>query len=99
MIYYKQNDDFIEKYNVTFDETKIMELKEKITFECSFIKHKDFTSDYGAGIKDHKLVRNLNYKKVGEHEYWEETRDIYRYTYPPVQDLLFPILPTNRDIY
>lgn len=81
MIYYKQNNDVIEKYNVTFDKDKITELKERITFECSFIEHKDFTSEYGAGIKDLRLVRNLTYKKVGEHEYWEETRDIYRYTF------------------
>ena len=105
MIYYKQNDEVIEKYNVTFDETKIIKLKERIIFECSFIKHKEYTSDYGAGFKDHKLVKNFSYKKVGEHEYWEETRDIYKYVYdeyiPPKLvgfiDYLLKGTPTSID--
>lgn len=81
MIYYKQNNECIEKYNITFDEEKLSRLKEVIIKECSFIEHKVVTSEYGAGYKYESLVKNLSYKKVGEHEYWEETRDIYRYTY------------------
>ena len=81
MIYFKQNNNLIEKYYVTFDKVQLEELKNRIIYNCSFIEHKENTSEWGAGYKDFNLVRNLKSKKVGEHEYWEETRSIYKYTY------------------
>lgn len=81
MIYFKQKGNLIEKYEVSFDKEKVEALKERIIYECSFIEHRVFVSDYGAGYKDYRLVRNLTKVKVGEKDYFEETRTIYRYTY------------------
>lgn len=81
MIYFKKNNEYIEKYEVTFDKEKVEELKERIIWDCSKIKHVSFCSDYGAGIKDRRLVKNFSSVLVGEKEYWEETRSVYRYTF------------------
>ena len=81
MIYFKKNNEYLEKYEVTYDKEKVEQLKERIIFECSRIEHRQYSSDYGSGIRDEKLVKNFRAVKVGEKEYWEETRDIYRYTY------------------
>lgn len=81
MIYFKKNNEYLEKYEVTYDKEKVEQLKERIIFECSRVEHREHCSDYGSGIRDRKLVKNFRAVVVGEKEYWEETRDIYRYTY------------------
>lgn len=81
MIYFKRNNEYLEKYKVSYDKEKIEELKERIIWDCSKIEHVSFCSDYGAGIKDERLVKNFSSVYVGEKEYWEETRSIYRYTF------------------
>lgn len=80
-MYFKKNNEYLEKFEVTYDKEKIEELKERIIWDCSKIKHVSFCSDYGAGIKDKRLVKNFSSVLVGEKEYWEETRSIYRYTF------------------
>lgn len=80
-MYFKKNNEYLEKYEVSYDKEKIEELKERIIWDCSKIKHVSFCSDYGAGIKDESLVKNFSSVLVGEKEYWEETRSIYRYTF------------------
>lgn len=81
MIYFKKNNEYLEKYEVTYDKEKVEQLKERIVFECSRIEHRQYTSDYGSYIRDEKLVKNFKAVLVGKHEYWEETRNVYKYTY------------------
>lgn len=81
MLYFKKKGDLIEKYQVSFDEKEIERLKNEIINNCSFIKHKEFKSDYSPRFTDESLIRNLQSTYVGEKEYFEETRDVYLYSY------------------
>lgn len=81
MLYFRKNDDVIEKYQVIFDKEKIKKLKQEIINNCSFITHIEYESDY-APILSNEIVRNFTYTPTGkEREYFEETRDIYHYSY------------------
>lgn len=81
MLYFRKNDDVIEKYQVNFDKEKIKKLKQEIINNCSFITHIEYESDY-APILSNEIVRNFTYTPTGkEREYFEETRDIYHYSY------------------
>ena len=81
MIYFRKNDEVIEKYQVSFDKEEIEKLKKKIINNCSFIKHEEYESDYSPRFTD-EIIRNFTYTPTGkEKEYFEETRDIYRYSY------------------
>lgn len=81
MLYFRKNDEVIEKYQVNFDKEEIEKIKKKIINNCSFIKHVEYESDYSPRFTD-EIIRNLTYTPTGkEKEYFEETRDIYRYSY------------------
>ncbi len=81
MIYFRKNDEVIEKYQVSFDKEEIEKLKKKIINNCSFIKHEEYESDYSPRFTD-EIIRNFTYTPTGKvKEYFEETRDIYRYSY------------------
>ena len=81
MLYFRKNDDVIEKYQVNFDKEKIKKLKQEIINNCSFITHIEYEGDY-APILSNEIVRNFTYTPTGkEREYFEETRDIYHYSY------------------
>lgn len=81
MLYFRKNDEVIEKYQVSFDKEEIEKLKKKIINNCSFIKHEEYESEYSPRFTD-EIIRNLTYTPTGkEKEYFEETRDIYRYSY------------------
>ncbi len=81
MLYFRKNDEVIEKYQVDFDKEEIEKLKKEIINNCSFIKHEEYESDYSPRFTD-EIIRNLTYTPTGkEKEYFEETRDIYRYSY------------------
>ena len=81
MLYFRKNDEVIEKYQISFDKEKIEKLKKEIINNCSFIKHKEYESDYSPRFTD-EIIRNFTYTSTGkEKEYFEETRDICRYSY------------------
>ena len=81
MFYFRKDDEVIEKYQVSFDKEEIEKLKKKIINNCSFIKHEEYESDYSPRFTD-EIIRNFTYTPIGkEKEYFEETRDIYRYSY------------------
>ena len=81
MIYFRKNDEVIEKYQVDFDKEEIEKLKKEIINNCSFIQHEEYESDYSPRFTD-EIIRNFTYTPTGkEKEYFEETRDIYRYSY------------------
>lgn len=81
MIYFRKNDEVIEKYQVDFDKEEIEKLKKEIINNCSFIKHEEYESDYSPRFTD-EIIRNFTSTPTGkEKEYFEETRYIYRYSY------------------
>lgn len=81
MIYFRKNDEVIEKYQVDFDKEEIEKLKKEIINNCSFIQHEEYESDYSPRFID-EIIRNFTYTPTGkEKEYFDETRDIYRYSY------------------
>ena len=81
MLYFRKNDDVIEKYQVDFDKEKIEKLKQEIINNCSFITHIEFESDYTPRLSN-EIIRNFKYTPTGkEREYFEETRKIYHYSY------------------
>lgn len=81
MLYFRKNDEVIEKYKVNFDKEEIEKLKKEIINNCSFIKHEEYESDYSPRFTD-EIIRNFTYIPTGkEKEYFEETRDIYHYSY------------------
>lgn len=81
MLYFRKNDEVIEKYQVNFDKDEIEKLKNEIINNCSFIKHVEFASDYSPRFTN-EIIRNFTYARTGKQkEYFEETRDIYLYSY------------------
>ena len=81
MYYFKQNGDKIEKYDVSFDKDEISKLKGIIIENCSYIAHHEERSDYSPRFDDRNLIKHLTSTLVGEKEYFEETRDVYLYSY------------------
>lgn len=85
MIYFRKNDEVIEKYQISFDKEEIEKLKKEIINKCSFIKHEEFESEYSPKFTD-KIIKNFRYTSTGvEKEYFEETRTIYHYSYDEYQ--------------
>lgn len=81
MLYFKINNNKIEKYQVIFDKEKIAKLKEKIITNCSLIEHKEYESVSNPNFNDDSIIKNFQRKTIGEKEYFEETKDIYHFSY------------------
>ena len=103
MLYFRKNNNVIEKYQVNFDKEKIEKLKNEIINNCSFITHREYESDYAPILAD-KIIRNFTYTPTGkEREYFEETRDIYHYSYdeykpPYLVELINQLLNDNSKV-
>jgi len=103
MLYFRKDDDVIEKYQVNFDKEEIENLKEEIIDKCSFIEHNEYKSDYSPRFTD-KIIRNFTYTPTGEEkEYFEEIRDIYLYSYdeykpPYLVELINKLLNGNSKV-
>ena len=103
MLYFRKNDDVIEKYQIDFDKEKIKKLKQEIINNCSLIKHIEYESDY-TPILSNEIVKNFTYTRTGkEREYFEETRDIYHYSYdryepPYLVELINQLLNDNSKV-
>ena len=81
MLYFRKNDEVIEKYQIDFNKEEVETLKEKIINNCSFIKHEEYESDHLPRFTG-KIIKNYIYTYIGkEKNYFEETRDIYLYSY------------------
>ena len=97
MIYFKKNDNNIEKYKINFNKEEIIELKKKIIDDCSFIKHNEYKSDYSPRFTS-EIIKNFRCISTGEtKEYFEETRNIYLYIFdeykpPYLVDLIDQLL-------
>ncbi len=81
MIYFRKNDEVIEKYQIDFDKEELEILKEKIIDNCSYIKHEKYESDYSPRFTD-EIIKNFRCTPTGRvKEYFEETRRIDLYSY------------------
>ncbi len=101
MYYFINNGEKIEKYAVSFDKQQVKNLKDTIIDKCSFIEHQEFQSDYYPMFSDKKIIRNFQSTYIGKREYFEETREVYSFSYdrynPPYLVLLIDKL-LNDDI-
>ncbi len=81
MLYFRKNDNVIEKYQVDFDKEEMEELKKRIIDNCSFIEHKEYKSDYFPRFTD-EIIKNFRCTSTREkNEYFEEIREIDLYSY------------------
>ncbi|MBQ9182038.1 MAG: hypothetical protein IJ134_05355 [Bacilli bacterium] len=100
MIYFRNNDDIIEKYQIDFDKDELEKLKNEIINNCSFIEHVEYASDFPPRFTN-KIIKNYTYTRTGEQkEYFEEVRDIYLYSYdeykpPYLVELINQLLNDN----
>ncbi len=92
MYYFINNGEKIEKYEVSFDKQQVKNLKDTIIDKCSFIEHQEFQSDYYPMFSDKKIIRNFQSTYIGKQDYFEETREVYSFSYdrynPPYLVLL-----------
>ena len=84
MYYFKKDDKMSYKYNVTFDEEKVKELREKIIYKCGIKKHYEYESDSFYPNMYSGLISNYKEYPVGDNEYDTETRTIYHYSYDKI---------------
>jgi len=85
MYYFKKDDKMSYKYNVTFDEEKVKELREKIIYKCGIKKHYEYESDSFYPNIYSGLISNYKEYPVGDYEYDTETRTIYHYSYDKIE--------------
>ena len=92
MFYFKKNNDVIEKYKVDFNREEVEKLKIQIIDSCSLSLHKEYRSTYYPKFIDESLIRNFHSICIGEKEYFEETKDVYLFSYdeykPPYLTIL-----------
>lgn len=81
MFYFKKNNDVIEKYKVDFNREEVKALKIQIIDNCSLIEHKEYRSTIYPRFTDKSLIRNFHSTCIGEKEYFEETKDVYLFSY------------------
>jgi len=83
MVYYVKTKNTIQRYEIKIDQDKLNELEEDIFKECSKIEHfeNEFEGDFFWKTHDPKTTINVHYVKVGVKEYFEETVDVYKYSY------------------
>ena len=81
MIYYRNSGEVIEKFIVLIDIEKMKELKSRIINDCSFIEHKEFTSEYLINNIDNSLMKSFQYSIVKTEKNDISTRNIYSYSY------------------
>ena len=74
-MYFKQNGNAIEKYEVIFDRENIKELRNEVLEKCSIIKHKEYKTTRPDRIED-VYVKNLEYK-VNETKHYHGAFDYY----------------------
>ena len=93
MKYVKENEENVVIYDVSYNEEKLKELKEEITFNCGRREHHSYETDYLPYINN---IVNYKQKYVGKKEYFEETRDVYQVDYDKI---LEPQLSTLIDSF
>lgn len=73
MYYYKEENEYIIKYDVKLDEKKLKELKLEIIEKCSYIIHKHYNTTKTPNYFDFEHIRNYKEKFLR----WIEYNDFY----------------------
>ena len=96
MNYFKQNEKYIEKYEVSFKKDELLSFRVKVINECSEIVHKEVNSSIGPNQNDHLRIRNYHKgPKVGVYEYdCAPDEVVYHFSY---DEYKFPYLVTLID--
>ncbi|MGN1378991.1 MAG: hypothetical protein ACI4XR_01155 [Bacilli bacterium] len=93
MLYYKNGDECIEKYQISFDEKIIQNLLEEIKFKCSRIVHVEYDDIFQVRVAQEMIgkcyfndsyFKNIHMEKIGVREYndfYSFPEDIYHYSY------------------
>jgi hypothetical protein len=82
MEYLRREDNYMVKYEITYDEEELDSLAKTILYKCGKRVHHSYASDYpNAG----KYYENLEMTPIGEQEYWEETRTVYQVEYDEIK--------------
>ena len=81
MFYFKVANDVVEKYQVSFNKEEIEKLKKEIIRNCSNIVHREYYNESMPHFIDKSLIFNFHSTYIGEKEYFEETKDIYLFTF------------------
>lgn len=87
MVYYVKTSKTIQKYYIEIDQEKLKKLEEEIIANCSKKVHheEEYEGDYFWKNHDPKTALNVSCKKVGVKQYFEETVDIYKYSYDEIE--------------
>ena len=62
MLYFRKNDEVIEKYQIDFNKEEVETLKEKIINNCSFIKHEEYETKCAKHLLN--VLQRLGYSDV-----------------------------------
>ncbi len=81
MFYFKVDNEVVEKYQVNYNKEEIEKLRENIIHNCSHIVHREYYNHYPPHFTDKSLIFNFKSMFAFEKEYFEETKDIYLYTF------------------
>lgn len=81
MFYFKVDNEVALKYQVNYNGKEIEKLREDIIHNCSIIIHREYYNHYPPHFTDKSLVFNYKSMFAFEKEYFEETKDIYLYTF------------------
>lgn len=100
MYFFKQEKDYIVKYEITLNKEELESLKLEIINKCSHITHKHYkTTNTPDWLFDYIHIRNYNEKKIGEivydDFYYTRIEDEYEVDYNYYED---PILIKYIDL-
>ena len=107
MIYIKETDEELIKYELEVDKDKLIQLREEIIENCSEIEHVEYESETEPLQELETTFRIKNYYKrfTGKQkEYFEETKDIYKiefdkYNFTPLVIYIDDILREDLSSY
>ena len=91
MVYLRHEDDKMVKYDVEYDLEKLDVLRYEIINLCGKREYVSYETDY-PNAQDHLLRENYREYPVGEKEYFEETRIVYRVEYNLIHEPILSIL-------
>ena len=81
MFYFKVEKEVVLKYQVNFNREEIEKLRENIIHNCSHIVHREYYNTCPPNFTDKSLIFNFKSTFAFEKEYFEETKDVYLYTF------------------
>lgn len=83
MVYFKVKDDYIYKYNISYDMDALNDLRDTIVKKCSLVEHIEYESDCDPSFDFlDSSIENYEIQSTDKvQEYFEGDRIIYHYSY------------------